>query len=177
MKAKKIKVQKLKKKDNILLTANDLKNHRRFCLEKQNYIDPIIKTKIDPLDAAMDHDHESNRTRMALNFSVNSWEGKITNSYIRMMKWVTDKPLPELLRNLADYLEMDFSDQPFHPKFVDKLLIEFSKLNAEKKKSVLKHFNLDETAKNDNQRKSIFKKYLKLGQTDFIEGMKIIKSR
>lgn len=78
--------------------------YRNELLKNQNGIDPITKEKI--VKPVLDHYHGGEQhCRGVLQNEVNAWEGKVCNSFNRYMKHLTDKPLHEILRNLADYLE------------------------------------------------------------------------
>lgn len=95
----------------------DIPNLRKKLLEKQNYICPITKVPLTNENSAVDHKHKffKNETvginpdeygiiRGAIQFQVNMLEGKISNSYVRLGLHKI-APLPDILRNLADYLE------------------------------------------------------------------------
>ena len=60
----------------------------------QNGIDPILKEPFSISGACTDHDHVTQNVRSVLHRQVNAFEGKIQNSYIRCLKWMTDKRDP-----------------------------------------------------------------------------------
>jgi hypothetical protein len=70
---------------------------------------------------------------------------------------LTDKPLPEILRNLADYLEQDYSQNPYHPSWMKRCLTDFNKLREQQKDRVLLVLG-QEAGKNAAERKKLFQK-------------------
>jgi len=104
----------LHKKPKEQLNTKTFKDLREKWAKEQNYICPILK--INSLgDFCGDHCHSSKSDntfteyqggcmRGSINFKVNSFEGKVSNSYIRtgLRNLIS---LPTLLRNLADYYE------------------------------------------------------------------------
>lgn len=87
-----------------LKDSKDAAEYRKELLKKQNGIDPILGIKITK--PVLDHLHSKNQhCREVLQNEVNGWEGRVANSFKRCLSHLTDKPLHEVLRNLADYLE------------------------------------------------------------------------
>lgn len=106
---------------------------RSELLKKQGGIDPITKEVIRK--PVLDHFHEGNQhCRQVLQNEVNAWEGKVVNSFHRYMKHLTDKPLPEILRNLADYLETNNNipedEQIIHHTALSKEVSKFKGLTS-----------------------------------------------
>lgn len=52
----------------------------------------------------LDHDHKTNYVRGVIDRQVNAWEGKVSNSFVRLGLHKRFD-LVDLLRSLADYLE------------------------------------------------------------------------
>lgn len=173
---KKPKKTKLEKLPNVLISAKDVKSYRKLLLVKQGYIDPILGCPLLEKDAVLDHDHQSQHARAALSRQINAFEGKVANAYIRMLRWNTNKSLPDILRSLADYLERDYTNNAFHPKFIDKAITEFTKLPAAAKDSVLGVLGLVACGKNDKARRQSMLQYMKSGQIDFNHAMNLISS-
>lgn len=142
-----------------LYTVNDVKRIREMLYNLQNGIDPILKEPFSISGACTDHDHVTQNVRSVLHRQVNAFEGKIQNAYIRCLKWMTDKPLPEILRNLADYYEADYSKNPIHTGFIKRLCTDFASLNEVGKKDVLQCMNQPQ-GNNATERKAIFRKAL-----------------
>lgn len=71
------------------------------------------------------------------------------------MQWLTDVPLPDILRNLANYLEQDYSDNPYHIGWMKRVKTDFNKLNSKQMKQVLETFGKSD-GKNLVERKKIF---------------------
>ena len=119
-----------------LYTAKEVKEFKEQLIKSQNGIDPILNEPFKET-ICLDHDHSSQHCRAALNRNSNAFEGLVTNAYKRCMGWLTDKPLPEILRGLALYLEQDYTSNPYHPSFLKKLKTEFNKLTARQQDQVL----------------------------------------
>lgn len=87
-----------------LKNSKDAAVYRKELLKEQNGIDPITGCPITL--PVLDHYHQGEQhCRAVLQNEVNAFEGKVANSYRRYLSHITDKPLHEILRNLADYLE------------------------------------------------------------------------
>ncbi|EKR8628656.1 hypothetical protein P9J96_000499 [Escherichia coli] len=123
-----------------LKDSKDAANYRNKLLKKQNGIDPIIKEPITK--PVLDHYHYGNQhCRQVLQNEVNAWEGKVQNSFNRYMKHLTDKPLYEVLRNLADYLERNNSipddEQVIHHTALTVDVNKFKRLPATQQNAIL----------------------------------------
>jgi hypothetical protein len=148
---------------NHLYTTSDIKNERKRLYELQKGIDPILEQEFDFRESTCDHDHVTQHTRAALHRQSNAFEGKVFNAYKRCLGWLTDKPLPDILRNLAEYLEKDYSNNPLHPHWVKSTVTKFRALNEEMKKHVLKGMARPEGL-NSKERIETFDKALKSRQ-------------
>lgn len=105
------------------INHSQLKELRRVQLEKQHFICPVLKKVIKYEESVFDHKHKTKKEtlgengngclRGVLHFQANVVEGKITKIYKRygLHKFI---PLPELLRNLADYIETP----PMKPEYI-----------------------------------------------------------
>lgn len=140
-----------------LYTATEIKREKQRLLAKQNNIDPVLKEFVQDKDAVCDHCHVTQHTRAALHRQSNAFEGLVFNAYKRCLGWITDKPLPELLRNLADYLEQDYSDNPYHNGWVKRVNTDFNKLKEHSKDVVLAQLDQPKGS-NGKQRKELFRK-------------------
>ncbi len=138
-----------------LYTPTDVKRVRDRLAKEQNGIDPILKEPFKETQVC-DHDHTTQHVRAALNRNSNAFEGKVFNAYIRCLRWLSDKPLPEILRNLADYYERDYSHNPLHPGFIKRLCTDFASLPEASKKEVL-HLMNQPQGSNGTERKKIFR--------------------
>lgn len=119
-----------------LYTAKDVKETRVYLEAKQGGIDPILGVKfLEP--TALDHSHKTQLVRAALGRNTNAFEGIVANGYKRCLEWLTDVPLPVILRNLADYLEADYSCNPYHNAWLKRVQIDFNKLREGEKDAVL----------------------------------------
>lgn len=142
--------------DKILYTSSEVKKERKRLFDKQNGIDPILNKKIEFKDSVCDHDHDTQYCRAALHRQTNAFEGLVFNAYRRCLQWVSDESLPYILRNLANYLEQDYSDNAIHPGHIKKICSIFNTLTEKQKEAILQA--LQETGSNSKQRKEVFKK-------------------
>lgn len=134
------------KKD--LYTTKDIAEAREEFIKMQGNMDPILKEPFKE-KTVLDHCHLSQNVRAALNRNSNAFEGKVFNAYVRCLRWLTDKPLPEILRNLADYLEQDYSDNPYHPGWIRRVTTDFRKLKAKEQLDVLAELGYNAVKPND----------------------------
>lgn len=73
-----------------------------------------------------------------------------------MIKWWYPGTLPDLLREIADYLEETENKSKYrHPAWIKALKVSFNKLSASQMKQVLKYFNKPEGV-NLVERKKLF---------------------
>ena len=147
----------MKRVTKSLYTTKEIKEFKEQQIKLQNGIDPILGTPFPLGSICQDHDHDTQHCRAALHLQSNAWEGKVINAYTRCLKWLTDVPLPTILRNLADYLEKDYTSNPYHTGFMKKLKTEFNKLTASQQNEVLKTLGLS-TGSNPKTRKDLFSK-------------------
>lgn len=133
-----------------------MKEFKEQLIKAQNGIDPILNEPFKET-VCLDHDHFSQHCRAALNRNTNAFEGLVVNAYKRCLSWLTDKPLPEILRGLALYLEKDYTSNPYHPSFLKKLKVEFNKLSASQQNEVLKSLG-STPGSNPKIRKELFAK-------------------
>lgn len=120
--------------ENIIqLKYKDIKYLREKIYTEQNGICPILNEHINLEDTTLDHQHKlfkdqelikdgNGLVRGVLSRKANSFEGKVFNAYRRLGLHKSSCTLPEILRNLADYLEKDNlpyihpSEEPKKPK-------------------------------------------------------------
>lgn len=139
----------------------------------QNGIDPITKEPFKET-VAQDHCHITQHCRAALNRNSNAFEGLVTNAYTRCLKWLTDVPLPELLRNLAEYLEVDYSNNPYHTGWMKRIKTNFNKLSARQQNDVLVHFG-SQLGSNPKQRKELFRNLVMQRELGYDKILSVIK--
>lgn len=141
-----------------LYTPTEIKVFKESQVKKQNGIDPITGEPFKEV-VVQDHDHQSQHCRGALNRNTNAFEGLVTNAYIRCLKWLTDVPLPDILRNLADYLETDYSNNPFHVGWMKRVKVDFNKLSSKQQDKVLIVLG-SKVGRNLTERKELFAKII-----------------
>ena len=139
-----------------LYTTKEIREERLRLYNLQKGIDPILKQHVEFDTTTCDHDHFKHNTRAALHRQTNSFEGRVVNAYIRGLRWLTDLPLPDILRNLAEYLEKDYSNNPYHPDALKACQSKFNALDEKSKSAVLKDMALHD-GKNGKERKEIFR--------------------
>jgi hypothetical protein len=159
-----------------LYTSKEIAHEKQRLLRLQNGIDPILKILISDSEAVCDHSHESQHIRAALHRQSNAFEGLVFNAYKRCIKWVCDKPLPEVLRNLADYLEKDYSHNPHHSGWIKKIQTKFNTLKEKQKDDVLTNLGYDKQP-NGLARKNMFKKAILSRQFGYPELKLIIEKQ
>ncbi len=161
-----------------LYNTKDVQRIRELLLRQQKGIDPILKQNLLLEDAVLDHDHVTQHCRAALHRQSNAFEGLVFNAYRRCLGWLTEESLPDILRNLADYLEMDFQNNPYHVGWIKKVQTEFNQLNADQQRLVLKEIKADSgtnaTARKNSFRKKILKD--KLEYNDIKDILRKVKS-
>lgn len=132
--------------DFIYLKSTDIKPLREKLYKEQNGICPICKETMN--ECALDHQHKlfknqpigedgAGLIRGVCCMTCNSFEGKIFNSHRRLGLHKKEKSLPELLRNLAKYLEQENlpyihpTEQPKQEKIGKRIFNKVNKLYQE----------------------------------------------
>lgn len=121
------------------LHTKDIKAYRDKQLKKQKGICPILGTKIQPGQEALDHNHKTGHCRMVLDRQANALEGKIINALSRFIRNPDD--FAGVLERLVEYWEGDYTANPLHPKYLiqeEKELRRLKKLKKSVKKDETK---------------------------------------
>jgi hypothetical protein len=144
--------------------------YRNELLKKQNGIDPIIGIRITK--PVLDHQHSGNQhCREVLQNEVNGWEGRVVNSYRRCLGHLTDKPIHEVLRNLADYIERNGNipeeEQVIHHTALTIDVKKFKNLPAAQQSSILISFGV-EPESNSSKRANQARKLIKSGDLNML---------
>lgn len=158
------KVLKMSKKR--LKDAKEAAVYRKELLIKQKGIDPILGIKITK--PVLDHFHQGHQhCREVLQNEVNGWEGRVANSFKRCLGHLTDKPLHEVLRNLADYLERNAStpeeEMVIHHTAMSVDVKKFKALPAKQQCDILESFGVEPGA-NVKLRANQARKLIKSGE-------------
>lgn len=142
-----------------LYTTKDTTRIRELLLKEQEGNCACTGLEIPPKTACLDHVHNSEcYVRGVLHRQVNSYIGKCENNYVRMIKWWYPGTLPDLLRQIADYLEDTENKSEYrHPSWIKSLKVSYNKLSASQQNKVLELLG-SETGSNPKNRKELFSK-------------------
>lgn len=100
--------------------AKQIAAFRNKLILEQQGLDPILG---EPLrKPCLDHDHFEGKCRGVLSQCVNTFEGYVLKAWMKYVSENTQTSLSTALRNLADYLEQDFSSYPLHGGFKNDML-------------------------------------------------------
>lgn len=102
---------------------------------------PVLERRVTKPE--LDHDHQSGRVRATLQGEANAMVGKCENIYRGFLSGKTELSLPDVLRNIADYLEADYRSQPLHPAHRKALRGRFMRLKAEQQARLLGMVGVD----------------------------------
>lgn len=154
-----------------LKNPKEAAEYRNKLLKKQSGIDPIIGIKITK--PVLDHLHGKNQhCREVLQNEVNGWEGRVVNSFKRCLGHLTDKPIEEVLRNLADYIERNNNipedEQVIHHTALTVDVNKFKSLPADKQKQILINLGV-EPESNIKKRCLQARKLIKTGALNMLD--------
>ena len=100
--------------------AKQIAAFRNKLILEQQGLDAILG---EPLrKPCLDHDHFEGKCRGVLSQCVNTFEGYVLKAWMKYVSENTQTSLSTALRNLADYLEQDFSGYPLHGGFKNDML-------------------------------------------------------
>ncbi|AGZ17597.1 endonuclease VII [Escherichia phage 4MG] len=100
--------------------ARQIAAFREKLILEQGGLDPVLG---EPLrKPCLDHDHFDGKCRGVLSQCVNTFEGYVLKAWMKYVSAYTETSLSTALRNLADYLEQDFSGYPIHAGYKDDML-------------------------------------------------------
>lgn len=142
-----------------LYNTKEVAETRKKLYAEQGGIDKLTGLPLEYKDSVTDHDHKTQYVRGIIHRQVNSVVGKVENMYIRYIKWWCTVPLPELLRKIADYLELPQDKRYVHPNWVKACQSKFNTLDEKSKSAVLKDMALHD-GKNGKERKEVFRRAL-----------------
>ena len=154
------------KPSRTLYTPADVQEVRHLLLKQQNGLDALTGLPIPDKQAVLDHCHQTQYVRGVLHRQSNAVLGKLENMYIRYLSWWYKGTLAEFLRKAADYLDRKQPKEYVHTGWLKRVKIDFNKLNAAGKDSVLKQLG-SPAGKNEDERKKLFSKVLLTKEHNF----------
>ena len=129
---------------------------------------PISKALMT--NPVIDHDHINGMVRGVIDGEANALMGRAENAYKRLSPRLKDNiTLPELLRNMADFIENPPIKDVLHPKGCKQLCTRFGAISKDKQLEILEGrrqagYLLHETdilaCKNSKERTALFRKSL-----------------
>lgn len=100
--------------------AKQIAAFRATLSKEQKGLDPVLG---EPLrKPCLDHDHFDGKCRGVLSQCVNTFEGYVLKAWMKYVSEYTQTSLSTALRNMADYLEQDFSQYPIHGNYKDDMV-------------------------------------------------------
>lgn len=158
-----------------LYTATDVKKTRESLLKYQEGLCKITEEPV--VKPCLDHSHDSEcLVRGVLSHGINIFVGQIENAYKRRVSWWCKIPLPDLLRSIADYLDLPCREAGNyrHTAWLKRVTIDFKKLSETSKRAVL--ISLGESdGRNSAERLKLFQSVLKRREFTFKQIQKILK--
>ena len=121
---------------------------------------PIQGIPLSQDNAVLDHCHRTGRVRGVISRDANALMGKIENYCSRFMASSGGVGLPQLLGNIADWIEADYSDRPMHPNGIAKEIARFRSMSAGEQRHFLWVIEM-EPAKNSRERTKQFAKWIR----------------
>ncbi len=140
-----------------ILKQKDIKKLRDKWL-KEELIDVITLVPIER--STLDHDHVDGYCRAVLDYNSNQFLGKVESAWKRFGYKFNRKYLPRVLRNIAAYLETDYSTNPIHPKHISTLVKRFNRYNSERQIRILHGMSTNKIGKTKSERNLQYKKAL-----------------
>lgn len=96
----------------VRIKFTELTEYRQALLKIQNFICPLCNRVIEPKQATLDHSHKDGHVRAVLHRNCNGVLGRIEH-WSGKIKMCSRK---EFLIAVIEYLDKDYSNQPYHPK-------------------------------------------------------------
>lgn len=162
-----------------LYTTSDVKKVRELLLIEQDGKDKVTGIPIPIKSQVLDHVHDEQQlVRGVLHRQVNAYIGKLENNFVRMMGWWYPGSISQLLRQAADYLELEADTRYRHPNWQKKLKVEFNKLTASQQNEVLELLGSIKGT-NPKTRKDLFSKLVmkrSLGYHSILSAIKDSKN-
>jgi hypothetical protein len=158
-----------------LTNSEEIKKYREDNLPEDKLC-PILKIETDRW--CLDHNHKTGHTREVISQAANSFEGFVNKAFQKYCSKHTELSISEVLKNLADYYQKDYTENPLHHKIIDDLknrLMRFkkstiiSKLDKEFNTNTL--YGSEEITEENSLQKDLVELYLNLYIKD-LEGKK-----
>jgi len=147
------------------LTQKGLDNFKKEQYDKQDHKCALCGRELDSIPKQqhhLDHDHVNGHCRKILCAICNGLEGKIYNRVNIIIK-NSDIEFSEWVRNLADYWDEDYTENPLHPTHLNQQIKRFSRLSAQEQNQILQEHGVTD-CKNQKDRNKEIRKLLKEGK-------------
>jgi len=141
------------------LSSNKIKEYRQR--NKPKYC-PILEIPL--VNSALDHDHQTGLVRGVIDLNANNLIGAIENKFLSYCSG-NKKDLPQVLRNIADYLEKPQSDI-LHPVGLNQLVNRFKNHSKDEQIKLLSQFlyfdeNKIKSCNNQKDRTKLYRTFIK----------------
>lgn len=113
----------------------------------------------------LDHDHRTGMIRQVISGEANKLLGHIENCAYSFCSCKSPQELSLWLHNLAAYINLDYSSNPYHPVGLKQLECKFRSMKSDDQKSYLSSFGIS-PGKNTDDRAKQYLKHLKTNGND-----------
>ena len=165
-----------------LFNTKDVAEARSKILNDQKGFDALTRLPLDPKDAALDHNHDTDHVRGVIHRQANAALGKIENLYKRYLSYWYPGTFREFLDRAVDYIEMDgghVNPTTYHPSWIRRAQRNFLKKPAASQNEVLIDMGIQkgELPRNAEGRKKAFRSILLKSRLDYATMWEILNRR
>lgn len=132
-----------------LKTGKTYKDAKVSLYKLQGGLCPLCNKPLVSVESShLDHDHaltgaNAGKVRGLLHSGCNRCEGKFGSWFKRFGMEGGGVDFPTFLRNLATYLENDYSNNDFHPQYVTDMAAWFNRQNLKAMKEVMREYGYE----------------------------------
>lgn len=165
-----------------LFNIKDVADARAKLLKEQNGFDALTRLPLDPKDAVLDHNHDTDTVRGAIHRQANAALGKIENLYKRYLSYWYPGTFREFLDKAADYIERDgghVDPTLYHPSWIKRAQRAFCKQPAMTQNEILIDMGIQKGSlpRNAEARKKAFRSILLKNRLDYATMWEILNRR